>query len=117
SRVALGTLYQFQRVRRREGRFPQVIPPGGSSPIGCCGFVNAAFELKAQVEAGLMPAPDELYVASGTMGTCIGLLLGLRAAGMKTRVQAVRVTDPPYTSEEKGRKLYAATQALLREGD
>lgn len=116
-RVALATLMQFQRLKRQQGRFPQVIPPGGSSPTGCLGFVNAAFELRQQVEAGLLPEPGLIYVASGTMGTCIGLLLGLRACGLQSKVMATRVTSPPYTSAEKGRKLYQGTQTTLREAD
>jgi len=114
SRVALGTLAQFRRERREHGQFPHVFPPGGSSPEGCLGFVNAAFELRAQVDAGLLPAPDRVYVASGTMGTCIGLLIGLGAAGLPAEVVAVRVTDPPYTSPAKARRLYDATKKYLR---
>ncbi len=99
------------------GKLPSVFPPGGSSPVGTIGFVNAAFELKQQIEAGELPEPDLIYVASGTMGTCVGLTLGLRAAGLNTKVQAIAVTKAPYTSAEKAPKLFAATNALLREAD
>ena len=113
SRVALGTLGQFVRRKCLEGRFPQVIPPGGSSPLGCCGFINAALELHQQVrDTGASP-PEVVYVASGTMGSAVGLLLGLRLAGLNTVVQAIRVTSPPYTSPEKARALYEATQRYL----
>lgn len=113
ARVRLGVLYQMQRGRLRDGRYPQIIPAGGSSPLGALGFVNAAFELKAQIDAGLLPEPDLLFAASGTMGTVVGLYLGLKAAGLRTRVAAIRVTSPPYTSMEKARELFGATNALL----
>lgn len=96
---------------------PFIIPAGGSAPLGTVGFVNAALELADQVAAGELPAPDRIYVASGTMGTCVGLLLGLAVAGLPTEVVAVRVTVAPYTSPEKARRLFARTAALLRRAD
>lgn len=115
--VSAGTIQEvIGRPRSGLGR-PFIIPAGGSAPLGVVGFVNAAFELREQLEAGLLPEPDRIYVASGTMGTCVGLLLGLAAAGMNTRVVAVRVTTAPYTTPEKARKLYARTQGLLCRAD
>jgi 1-aminocyclopropane-1-carboxylate deaminase/D-cysteine desulfhydrase-like pyridoxal-dependent ACC family enzyme len=115
--AALGTLHQLRRRRLSDGRYPEVIAPGGSSPLGALGFVNAAFELKAQIGVGEMPEPDLIYVASGTMGTVVGLTLGLEAAGLKSRIVAVRVTSPPYTSLEKAHRLFDKTNALLQKAD
>ena len=115
--VSTGTLQEIAtRFSSGRGR-PFVIPAGGSAPLGVVGFVNAAFELRAQVEAGLIPEPDRIYVASGTMGTCVGLLLGLAVAGLRSQVVAVRVTTAPYTTPEKARRLYARTQGLLCRAD
>ncbi|MFA7691386.1 MAG: pyridoxal-phosphate dependent enzyme [Candidatus Hydrogenedentes bacterium] len=97
----------------RQGKAPYLIPSGGSSPLGTMGYVNAALELGRQVEEGLLPEPDLLYVASGTMGTAVGLALGLRAANMKTRVVAIRVTTPPYSDYERAGKLFAVTNQWL----
>jgi len=102
---------------RRDGRLPYMIPSGGSSALGMAGYVNAAFELRRQVDEGQLHEPDVIYVASGTMGTCAGLALGLCAAGMKTQVMAVRVTTPPYTSLEHARTLFSAANGLLRQAD
>jgi D-cysteine desulfhydrase len=44
--VYLATTYQLLMHKLRTGHLPQIIPPGGSSPLGAIGFVNAAFELK-----------------------------------------------------------------------
>jgi 1-aminocyclopropane-1-carboxylate deaminase/D-cysteine desulfhydrase-like pyridoxal-dependent ACC family enzyme len=110
---AAATRALFQEEDGRSGRFPMVIPAGGSSPLGVVGFVNAAFELKAQIVAGALPEPDVLYVPSGTMGTCVGLLLGLHAAGLRTHVMAVAVTVAPWTSAERARQLFRASNDYL----
>jgi D-cysteine desulfhydrase len=115
--AAPGALSICVRCRLKEGRFPYLIPPGGSSPLGMIGFVNAALELRDQLAAQNIPPPDALYVASGTMGTAVGLLLGLKAAGLSTRVEAVRVTDPLYTSMRKAQRLYSAANNLLHKAD
>ena len=117
SRVAVAALYQCCRHRQRDGVFPMLIPPGGSSPVGMIGFVNAALELAHQVEAGDLPEPDRVYAASGTMGTAIGLLLGLKAAGLRSRVVAVRVTAPQFSSLRKARRFFRAANTLLHKAD
>ena len=73
------------------GNKPYFIPPGASSPLGNIGFVNAVFELKQQVDEGIMPEPQYIIAPAGTMGTVSGLEVGCRLAGMHTRLVAVRV--------------------------
>jgi len=111
--VALGTIYQLLRRRLKYGHFPQVIPAGGSSPLGVIGFVNAAFELKEQIDRGEMPEPDRIYVALGTTGTAVGLMLGLRAARLKSRVVSVRVADEQFANIRKMVTLFRETNSLL----
>lgn len=95
-----------------------VIPSGGSNAIGCLGFVNAAYELKEQIDAKVMPTPDIIYVTLGSKGTAAGLLLGLKAVGLKSHVVAVRVTsDPDNTAFTKLNKLFDETNDLLRSYD
>ena len=115
--VALGTIYQFLRHGLRYGHFPQFIPPGGSSPLGAVGFVNAAFELKEQIAKREIPEPDHIYVASGTTGTAVGLMLGLRAASLKSRVISVRVADEQFVNVRKMAKLFHKTNSLLCSSD
>lgn len=79
--------------RGREER-PYVIPMGGTSPLGNAGYVNAAFELATQCEEGSLDSPDVIYVALGTTGTAAGLYVGLRAAGLPSRLVAVRASNP-----------------------
>ncbi|MAE69027.1 MAG: 1-aminocyclopropane-1-carboxylate deaminase [Gemmatimonadetes bacterium] len=76
---------------RRSGAM--LIPGGGSSPRGAIGYVEAALELAEQVRTGELPEPDLAIVPLGTGGTAAGLELGLRLAGLRTRLLAVRVID------------------------
>jgi 1-aminocyclopropane-1-carboxylate deaminase/D-cysteine desulfhydrase-like pyridoxal-dependent ACC family enzyme len=98
----------------RDRKFPYMIPPGGSSPLGAIGYVNAAFELKQQIQEGLLPEPDVVFVPLGTMGTAVGLLLGLKACALKTKVISVRVTDLTYANEKKFNALFESTLRLIR---
>jgi len=115
--VAANTLRVLAGRTLREGRLPMVIAPGGTSPLGVVGYVNAAFELRRQIEAGDLSEPDIVYVAAGTMGTAAGLLLGFQAAGLKSRIVAVRVTDPGLTSLSTARRLFKKTTALLHRAE
>jgi D-cysteine desulfhydrase len=115
--ITLGSFMRANQHIFKAGRWPFLIYPGGSAPMGLLGYVNAAFELKAQADAGLLPMPDVIYAASGTMGTCVGLALGMQLLGLKTKMIAVRVTQPQYTSMEKARKLFSQTLAILKKAD
>jgi len=115
--VRLAIMYQKLRHRLKNGRSPQFILPGGSSPMGAIGFVNAGFELKEQVLKGEIPEPDYIYVACGTMGTAAGLVIGLKAAELKTRVVAVRVTSEKFVHYRGMLKLINGTNTLLHSLD
>jgi 1-aminocyclopropane-1-carboxylate deaminase/D-cysteine desulfhydrase-like pyridoxal-dependent ACC family enzyme len=93
------------------------IAPGGSSPLGNVAFVNAGFELAEQVRAGVLPEPDDLYVALGTMGSAAGLAIGLQAAGLRTRVIAVRASNRGTSTTAKVEAAVAETLAYLRARD
>jgi len=86
---------------------------GGSSPLGAVGYVNAALELKEQIMRGEIPEPDYIYVASGSMGTTAGLMLGLRAMNSKTRVVSVRVNSESFVNVKEMVKLIIRTNSLL----
>ena len=111
--VALGTIYQLLRHKLKYRSFPEVIAAGGSSPLGVIGFVNAAFELKEQISRAELPEPDRIYVALGTTGTAAGLLLGLKAANLKSRVIAIRVADEQFANVRKMVKLFRETNSFL----
>jgi len=77
----------------RGGRPPYLLPAGGSSAVGVLGYVEAALEIAAQVEDGVLPEPAHAVVAVGTGGTAAGLALGFQIAGLRTRVLGVVVND------------------------
>lgn len=105
--------------KQKYGTFPYIIPTGGSCPLGILGFVNAAFELKEQIAAGVMPEPDRIYVPLGSAGTTVGLLIGLKAAGLKSKVIAVAVEpeEQQYEFQSTIVKLYSQTVAMLHNID
>jgi D-cysteine desulfhydrase len=82
------------------GDVPAIIPAGGTSPLGTLGYVNAALEFAEQVRAGSCPEPDSIFVPLGSGATVTGLVLGLKLAGLRSRVVGVLVTDilPPSAS-------------------
>ena len=69
------------------------LPMGGTTPLGMLGPLTGALELAEQVRAGLVPEPDYLFVPLGSCGTAAGNHVGLRLAGLGTKVVAVRVVD------------------------
>lgn len=94
--AALATLRVLLASQFR-GEKPHLVPTGGSSSVGNLGFVSAAFELAEQIERGIAPAPVEIFVPIGSGGTLAGLVVGLKLAGLNTRVRGVLVSDilPP----------------------
>lgn len=98
----------------RDRRLPYLIPPGGSSPVGTLGYVEAGLELAEQVRRGELPAPAAVFVAAGSCGTAAGLLAGFRLAGLSSRVVAVRVSDALRVDAPAIARLASATLALLR---
>jgi D-cysteine desulfhydrase len=82
------------------------VPPGGTSPRGALGHVNAALELAEQVSAGRLPRPARIVVPLGSGGTAGGLALGLAIAGMETTLSCAVVA--PRVVANKWRVLSIA---------
>ncbi|MDQ8038063.1 MAG: pyridoxal-phosphate dependent enzyme [Pedobacter sp.] len=64
---------------------------GCSNPVSTFGYLNAVFELREQIEAGLCPEPADIVVAVSSASTLAGLNLGVALAGLKSRVHGIRV--------------------------
>ncbi|MQA89463.1 MAG: pyridoxal-phosphate dependent enzyme [Gemmatimonas sp.] len=117
--VTCGALF---RRHAGEGKAPYFIMVGGTSRLGCIGHVSAAIELARQVADGLLPEPDRLFVPLGTCGTAAGLIAGLKIAGLRTRVVAVRVADAfpanrttlRYLAQDVGDFLHRCDPAVPR---
>ena len=111
---------QLERIlatHPRGGERVYEIAWGGSSWLGTVGYVAAAFELAAQLGERHMPAPEFIYLAGGSLGTFVGLMLGLRLADLASHVVAARVVPGGMGSAEHCAKLYAETNRKLHELD
>ncbi len=90
-------------------------PTGGSVPLGVLGYVNAAFELKKQIQHGVMPEPDFIYLPIGSCGTTAGLLLGFALADIRSTIVAISV-EPESTVDgffKRTQELFFETNKLL----
>lgn len=85
--------YEQMRTGLGFGEERYFIPAGGSSPLGSVGYVKAVLELKSQIEEGILPEPRFIFVPVGTCGTMTGLEVGVRLAGLQSRIVGVRVAD------------------------
>ncbi|MDO5577434.1 MAG: pyridoxal-phosphate dependent enzyme [Fibrobacter sp.] len=94
-----------------------VIPPGGSSGLGTVGYVNAAFELRNQIDTNVVSEPVSMFVPLGTCGTAAGLILGMKASGIKSKLIAVNVVSPSLSNFEKVGELFESANRLLHDID
>ena len=92
-RLRLAAPWLIGRTLVRDHRLPWYLPAGGSNPFGATAYVETALEIAAQVDRGLLPEPATVITAVGSGGTAAGLALGLRMAGLRTRVFGVVVND------------------------
>ncbi len=114
---AAAAVTELRREKKRAGIYPLIIPAGGSNATGATGFVNAAFELRMQIDQGLLPEPAFIYMAMGTIGSVAGLGLGLAAAGLNSRIIAVKVVDDSVANPRVLKSLWRRTVMRLRKYD
>ncbi|RNM12573.1 1-aminocyclopropane-1-carboxylate deaminase/D-cysteine desulfhydrase [Nocardioides pocheonensis] len=101
----------------RGGRLPWYLPAGGSNAFGALGYVEAALELADQVQRGELPEPATVVVPIGSGGTAAGLVLGLRLAGLRSRVLGVVVNDAfPLDAPVIARLATRTADLLARRG-
>ncbi|MFC1755313.1 1-aminocyclopropane-1-carboxylate deaminase/D-cysteine desulfhydrase, partial [Thermoproteota archaeon] len=105
------------KLRLQTRDFPYTIPMGGTNELGILGYINAAYELKKQIDSGLIPEPDLLYLPLGSMGTAVGLIIGFKLLKMKTKVMAVRIIDTSIANKNRFMKLVSDTKTYLTNCD
>jgi len=103
---------RFRPLNRQAGMSPYFIAPGGTNALACIGHVNAAFELRRQIERGEAADPDFIYVPMGSLGTAAGLVLGCKLAGLRAKVVGIVVSHRWYCT--RGRTLRLARRTLRR---
>jgi len=104
-------------LRHTGRRPPYFLTVGGSSLHGMAGFVEAGLELGEQVAQGELPEPAAVVLPVGSGGCAAGLLLGLRLAGLRTRVHGVLVNDAtPVDARSVLRMAERTRRFLVRHG-
>ena len=114
-RLRLAAPWLIAKTAARDRRLPWYLPAGGSNPFGATAYVEAALEIAGQVDLGLLPEPATVVTAVGSGGTAAGLALGLRMAGLRTRVFGVVVNDAFPLDAPVIADLANRTADLLRE--
>jgi D-cysteine desulfhydrase family pyridoxal phosphate-dependent enzyme len=89
---------------RAAGRVPYVIPVGGSSGVGVCGYIGGTAELVDQL-ADADASPTRLYYASGSRGTQAGLTLGAKLCDAPYRVYGVAVSAGEPEKIERAKRI------------
>jgi 1-aminocyclopropane-1-carboxylate deaminase/D-cysteine desulfhydrase-like pyridoxal-dependent ACC family enzyme len=93
------------------------IPLGGSNKIGALGYVNAAFELKKQIQDNVLPYPDVIYITVSSAGMAAGLVIGLYAAALDIPVRMVRIDGTPESISQDVTTLIHETREYLTNHD
>ena len=74
-----------------QGRKCCAIPAGGSTPLGCVGYVACAEEIASQCDSA-----EHIVTAMGSGGTAAGLLLGAKLYMPHARLTGVGVDNDPF---------------------
>ena len=97
---------------RADGRKVYTIPGGGSNTTGALGYVNCAFEILQQANAGGLKI-DHIVHATGSAGTQAGLITGLKAMNAQIPLLGIGVRAPKPKQEENVYNLACATAEKL----
>lgn len=82
-----------------QGETVYYVPMGGSNELGLLGYMECAIELDSQARAaGIGDAT--VYVTVGSMGTYLGMLLGLKECSSSLTLKGINVL--PYEGEGSG---------------
>ena len=98
---------------RAAGRVPYVIPVGGSSGVGVCGYIGGSAELVDQLAEAAI-APSRLYYASGSRGTQAGLTFGAKLCEAPYEVYGVAVSAGEPEKIERAKRIANEAAALLQ---
>jgi D-cysteine desulfhydrase/L-cysteate sulfo-lyase len=98
---------------RAAGRVPYVIPVGGSSGVGVCGYIGGSAELVDQLAAAAIK-PSRLYYASGSRGTQAGLTFGAKLCEAPYEVYGVAVSAGEPEKIERAKRIANEAAVLLK---
>jgi D-cysteine desulfhydrase len=111
---AVDLMASIAATYRKEGRKAYVIPVGGSTPLGCLGYVRCAEEIAAFFTSEKV-SPARIYHAAGSGGTTSGLVLGAELSLPGTRVVGINVGEErePFLREIRSIMTRAAGEFSL----
>ncbi len=115
--LVVSFVLEYGRWLLKTGRPPYFIYPGASGTLGVLGYVNAAFEIQAQLKQLGEAEPEAIFCAVGSCGTFAGLLLGARLAGLALRVTGVRIIEEDQANAAKIARLANRAAGYLRHLD
>lgn len=95
---------------RIAGRFPYLIPYGGSNPIGAASYALAIQEL---VEQGVQP--DWIVVPSSSGGTQAGMILGARMFGFRGQILGISIDEPADELKQRVASIASDSGEVLGE--
>jgi D-cysteine desulfhydrase family pyridoxal phosphate-dependent enzyme len=105
-------LVEVAEELRASGRRPYLVPYGGSTPVGACGYVAAMEELLDQAtREGI--SFDRIVFPSSSGGTQAGLAVAARALSYKGEALGISVDLTARDLQEKLAPLATATAELL----
>jgi len=115
--LALSFVLEYGRWLVKTRRPPYFIYPGASGTLGILGYVNAAFEIQAQLKQAGEKEPEAIFCAVGSCGTFAGLLLGSRLAGLSSRILGVPIIEKDQANAVKIARLANRAAGYLRRQD
>jgi D-cysteine desulfhydrase len=107
-------LEQAAEEERAAGRVPYVVGRGGATPVGCLGYVDAAFELGEQLEEHRLEC-TAVFLATGSCGTHAGLFLGQQLSGARWALIGGSVSRPIPECRTRIAALAAGAADLIGE--
>ena len=98
--------------RNADARLPYVIWPRRAAVLAALGFVNAALELRRQINTGVLERPRTIYLPAGSGAALAGLALGCELAEIDADIVGVA---GPESRCRSPRRLAAAATRVLRQ--
>jgi len=114
----LKTVLSFYCSRYRLNKDSYFLWAGCSNSVATFAYINAAFELKQQIEDGELPEPEHIFVPVGSCSTLAGLTLGAQLSGLKSKVIGIRVAPaylgpfPACTANEVNKVIKVAAKQM-----
>ncbi|MFX1570045.1 MAG: 1-aminocyclopropane-1-carboxylate deaminase/D-cysteine desulfhydrase, partial [Promethearchaeota archaeon] len=118
----IGTFVKFLFFKLLHPKYYLMLPGGSplfgiGTSLGTIGFINAAFELKDQIDKNIIGEPDTIFVAGGTVGTSAGLVAGSKLLGLKSKVHVVAVSTSLTANPSAVKRTANKAIKYLRKND